>query len=57
MGAGIIGLTTALILVQKGYRVNLYAELIPFSISKERPEITTTVAAGYWMPLKLGNKE
>lgn len=56
LGAGIVGLTTAYLLIQQGYRVNLYAELTPFEFSKEKPEITTTVAAGYWMPLKVGNK-
>lgn len=56
LGAGIIGLTTAYLLIQRGYKVNLYAELTPFEKLKGKPEITTTVAAGYWMPLKVGNK-
>jgi glycine/D-amino acid oxidase-like deaminating enzyme len=56
LGAGIIGLTTAYLLTQRGYTVNLYAELTPFEKLKGKPEITTTVAAGYWMPLKVGNK-
>lgn len=57
LGAGIIGLTTAHLLIERGYTVTVYAELIPFERAKDKPEITTTVAAAYWMPLKLGNKE
>lgn len=34
----------------------MYSHLLPFEITKN-PEITTTVAAGYWMPLKVGNKD
>jgi malic enzyme len=30
LGAGIVGLTTAYLLIQQGYKVNLYAELTPF---------------------------
>lgn len=30
LGAGIIGLSTAYLLIQLGYSVNLYAELTPF---------------------------
>lgn len=30
LGAGIVGLSTAFLLTQKGYKVNLYAELTPF---------------------------
>lgn len=56
LGAGIVGLTTAYLLIKQGYKVNLYAELTPFEQGKGKPEITTTVAAGYWMPLKVGNK-
>jgi glycine/D-amino acid oxidase-like deaminating enzyme len=56
LGAGVVGLSTAYLLIKKGYRVNLYAELTPFERLKDRPEITSTVAAGYWMPLKVGNK-
>lgn len=56
LGSGIVGLTTAYLLIQQGYKVNLYAELTPFELVKGKPEITTSVAAGYWMPLKVGNK-
>jgi len=57
LGAGIIGLTSSLLLVENGYNVQLYAELVPFERNASQPEITTTVAVGYWMPLKLGNKD
>ena len=30
LGAGIVGLSTAYLLIKKGYKVNLYAELTPF---------------------------
>ena len=30
LGSGVIGLTTALLLLEKGYSVNIYAELFPF---------------------------
>lgn len=39
-----------------GYKVNVYADITHFERSKDKPEITSTVAAGYWMPLKIGNK-
>ncbi len=55
LSACIIGLTNSLLLVENGYNVQLYAELVPFERSASRPEITTTVEDGYWMPLKVGN--
>jgi glycine/D-amino acid oxidase-like deaminating enzyme len=30
LGSGIIGITTAYLLLKQGYKVNLYAELFPF---------------------------
>lgn len=30
LGSGIIGLTTSLLLIKNGYKVKLYAELVPF---------------------------
>ena len=56
LGAGIIGLTTAYLLSDNGFKVNLYADIYPFINEQGKPELTSTVAAGYWMPLKLGNK-
>ena len=37
LGAGVVGLSTAYLLIKKGYRVNLYAELTPFERLKDRP--------------------
>ena len=56
-GAGCVGLSTAYLLLERGFKVNLYAELLPFQSMPNRPELTTTVAAGYWMPIKLGNRK
>ncbi len=36
--------------------MNLYADIYPFDKNQYKPEITSTVAAGYWMPIKVGNK-
>lgn len=55
LGSGVVGLTTAYLLVQKGYKVNLYGDLMPFQQKKGEAELTSTVAAGYWMPLKVAN--
>ena len=55
LGSGVVGLTTAYLLVQKGYKVNLYGNLMPFQQEKGEPQLTSTVAAGYWMPLKVAN--
>ena len=43
LGAGVIGLTTAYELLEKGYQVNIYAD--QFS-----PNLTSDVAAGIWSP-------
>lgn len=56
LGSGIIGLSTALQLVEKGFRVNLYANNFPYNTRPNQPEITTTVAAGLWMPVKISAK-
>ena len=43
LGAGVIGLTTAYELLEKGYQVNIYADESP-------PNLTSDVAAGIWSP-------
>jgi len=43
MGAGVMGLTAATLLVEHGFKVNLYAE-------KFYPETTSSVAGGQWAP-------
>lgn len=44
LGAGVIGLTTAYDLLEKGYEVEIYADEWP-------PHLTSNVAAGIWSPL------
>ncbi|HVP61766.1 MAG TPA: FAD-dependent oxidoreductase [Myxococcaceae bacterium] len=47
VGAGVVGLTTALVLREAGHRVRL--------VSAERPERTTSAAAGaVWYPFEVG---
>ena len=43
LGAGVMGLTTALILARKGYDVRMYAENFP-------PYTTSNIAAALWLP-------
>lgn len=46
LGGGVIGLTTALILLKKGYLVTVYAD-------KFSPDTLSDVAAAYWYPVTL----
>ena len=43
IGAGVMGLTTAYLLLQRGFRVTIYAAATP-------PNTTSNVAAAYWAP-------
>ena len=43
LGAGVIGLTAATLLIENGFKVNLYAE-------KFYPDTTSSVAGGQWAP-------
>lgn len=44
LGAGVVGLTTAYDLLEKGYDVHIYA-------NEHSPNLTSDVAAGIWSPL------
>lgn len=44
LGAGVVGLTTAYDLLEKGYEVHIYAD-------EWSPNLTSNVAAGIWSPL------
>lgn len=44
LGAGVVGLTTAYDLLEKGYEVHIYA-------NEWSPNLTSNVAAGIWSPL------
>ena len=47
VGAGVVGLTTALVLQESGHRVRV--------VAAERPEQTTSAAAGaVWYPFSVG---
>jgi hypothetical protein len=54
LGAGVIGLTTAAVLLEKGYCVRIYAKA-------KSPDTTSDVAGGQWSPsvvdIKPGNKD
>ena len=56
LGAGIVGLSTAAQLVEKGYNVKLYANNFAYDTKSNLAEITTTVAAGLWLPVKISSK-
>lgn len=47
LGSGIIGLSTALELIQKGYSVSLYARDFP-------PNTVSNLAGGFWAPAEVG---
>ena len=50
LGGGIVGLTTALQLQVRGWRVTVY--------EREAPEVTTSsVAAAFWLPFKVTEDE
>ncbi len=46
LGAGVVGLTTAYDLLEKGYEVHIYSD-------EWSPNLTSNVAAGIWSPLLL----
>ncbi|MEM9233942.1 MAG: FAD-dependent oxidoreductase [Pseudomonadota bacterium] len=46
LGAGVIGLTTAHVLLRRGFHVTLYAETLP-------PDTTSDVAGALWFPVTL----
>ncbi|MEL7487553.1 MAG: FAD-dependent oxidoreductase, partial [Pseudomonadota bacterium] len=46
LGAGVIGLTTAMALLRRGYQVTIYGESLP-------PYTTSNIAAGFWHPATL----
>ena len=48
IGAGVIGLTSAIRLLEQGHTVTLFARTIP-------PHTTSDVAAAYWAPHEYGN--
>lgn len=43
LGAGVMGLTTAALLIERGWQVTLYARELP-------PHTTSDIAGGYWAP-------
>ena len=49
LGCGIIGLTTAVLMQQKGYKVTIYAKDLP-------PDTTSNHAAGRWSPTQCFNE-
>ncbi|MCK5747102.1 MAG: FAD-binding oxidoreductase, partial [Oricola sp.] len=46
IGAGVIGLTTALLLLRRGYKVSVYGAALP-------PYTTSNIAGAYWHPTTL----
>ncbi len=46
LGCGVIGLSTAILLQQRGLRATIYSKLMP-------PETTSNVAGGFWSPVTL----
>jgi D-amino-acid oxidase len=49
IGCGVIGLTTAVVLQRRGFRVTIYARDLP-------PRTTSNVAAGLWLPESVGDR-
>ena len=46
-----MGLTTALVLCKKGYKVKIYSKNIPiFGVKDNRKIITSEMAPGFWFP-------
>ena len=50
LGAGVIGLSTARILQERGFDVTIYAEAIP-------PNTTSNIAGGQWAPTAVFNDD
>ncbi len=46
IGCGVVGLSTARLLQERGYRVCIYAKAIP-------PDTTSNLAGGYWDPVSV----
>jgi D-amino-acid oxidase len=46
IGCGVVGLTTARLLQQRGYTVTIYTKAMP-------PDTTSNIAGGYWAPVTL----
>src|SRR5205085_10316003 len=44
IGCGVVGLSTARLLQQRGYSVSIYTKAMP-------PDTTSNVAGGYWSPV------
>lgn len=44
VGCGVVGLSTARLLQQRGYRVSIYSKAMP-------PDTTSNVAGGFWSPV------
>lgn len=50
IGCGVIGLTTGIRLLEKGYGVRILAHALP-------PDITSNIAAAYWYPYKVAPED
>ena len=50
LGAGIVGLMTALELIKRGRKVTVYSEAIPDLEPKEKPKILSQIMPMIWMP-------
>jgi glycine/D-amino acid oxidase-like deaminating enzyme len=50
LGAGVVGIMTALELIKRGRKVTIYAEAIPDSDPKEGAEVTSQCLPIVWMP-------
>jgi len=50
IGCGVVGLSTARLLQQRGYRVTVYAKAVP-------PDTTSNVAGGLWSPVTVYDRE
>ena len=49
IGCGVVGLSTAILLQRKGYKVTIYAKDLP-------PATTSNVAGGFWFPTSVYDK-
>ena len=51
LGAGIVGIATALELAQKGYEITMYSDKFPDKNKTENKTLNTSeIAPGYWLP-------